>query len=194
MLESALTAVAVLVAVTQPVPQVVRMVRTGSVAGVSGPTTWLGLVINAGWLAYGLGRGLPPVAVISGAYVLGYAAIGSLLVHRGNSRGLAVAGAAATALTVLTFARGWTTLGAVLAVAVGVQFLPQVVEAWRADDLTGLAPGTYAVAGVDGLVWGSYGVLVVDGPLMLYGLIMVAVAVLVLVPRRRWTRRLSLAA
>ena len=47
---------------------------------------------------------------------------------------------------------------------------------------------------LDGLVWGIYGLAVVDGPLMLYGAVMVTVAVLVLVPRARWARRTAAAA
>lgn len=187
-LELALTGVAVVLAVTQPVPQVVRLLRTRSVAGVSGPTTWLGLTINSAWVAYGVGRGLLPVAVLSGAYVAGYATIAALLLLRGRRSGVGTGLAAAAGLTLLTVVAGWAVLGTVLALAVGVQFVPQVVEAWRSDDLSGLAPGTYVVGALDGAIWGTYGLVVADVPLVLYGLVMSAVAVLVLVPRRRWAR------
>ncbi len=193
MLETALTGVAVVLALTQPVPQIVRLLRTRSVAGVSGPTTWLGFVVNAGWLAYGVAQGLLPVAVLSTAYVVGYLLIGALLIAGGNRRGL-VHGAAATAgFVALTATAGWTLLGTVLALSVAVQFLPQVVEAWTSDDLTGLAPGTYVVSGIDGVVWGTFGLVAADGPLVLYGVVMCTVATLVLVPRARWARRVSVA-
>ena len=92
-------------------------------------------------------------------------------------------------LGVLAAVGGWVALGTVLALAVAVQFLPQVAEAWSSDDLTGLAPGTYWVSGLDGLVWGGFGFLVSDRPLVLYGVIMCSVAVAVLVPRYRWATR-----
>jgi uncharacterized protein with PQ loop repeat len=187
-LEVALTGVAVVLAVTQPVPQVVRLLRTRSVAGVSGPSTWLGLAVNSAWVAYGIGRGLLPVALLSGAYVAGYATIAVLLVGHGRRSGIGTGLAAALGLTLLTVVAGWAVLGTVLALAVGVQFVPQVVEAWRSDDLSGLAPGTYVVGAFDGAIWGAYGLVVADVPLVLYGLVMSAVAVLVLVPRRRWAR------
>lgn len=193
MLESALTALAVVLALTQPVPQIVRLLRTRSTAGVSGPTAWLGVTINLGWVAYGIGQNLLPVIVLSGAYVVGYVLVAGLLVRGGNRRGIPVAVAAAIGLITLTLAAGWLVLGTVLALTVAVQFLPQVVEAWRSDDLTALAPGTYVVCGIDGLVWGGYGALVADVPLVLYGAVMVSVAVAVLVPRRRWSRRVSVA-
>lgn len=189
MIESLLTAAAVVLALTQPLPQIVRVLRVGSVAGVSGATTWLGFAINAGWLAYGAAQGLLPVLVLSLAYVVGYGAIGVLLLRHGNRSGVAGAALAAVAGAAIVVVAGWTVLGTVLALAVGAQFLPQVVEAWRGHDLSGLAPGTYVVAAIDGLVWGSYGVVVADVPLVLYGIVMLTVAALVLVPCVRWGRR-----
>lgn len=188
MLELVLTAVAVVLALTQPVPQVVRLLRTRSVAGVSAATTWLGLVINVAWGVYGIARGLLPVAVLSSAYVVGYAVVAALLVANGKRSGMAHAAAAACGFAALTAVAGWVALGSALALSVGVQFVPQVVEAWRSTDLSGLAAGTYLVCLVDGVVWGGYGLVVGDVPLVLYGALMLAVAVAVLVPRRRWAR------
>lgn len=189
MTELALTALAAALALSQPVPQIVRLVRTRSVEGVSGPTTWLGLTVNAGWMAFGVARGLLPVAVLSLAYVIGYAAIAALLVRGGNRSGIGTAAVSTGAIVAVAVALGWTVLGTGLALTVAVQFVPQVALAWRSDDLTGLAGGTYVVCGLDGLVWGGYGLLRAELPLMLYGLVMVSVAVLVLVPKRRWTAK-----
>lgn len=186
MLEQVVTALAVVLALTQPVPQVVRMLRTRSVAGVSGPTTWIGLAVNVAWMAYGVARGLVPVAVLSGAYVTGYVVVGTLLARGGNRRGIAWAVVAGAAMASLTLVGGWAQLGTVLALAVVPQHLPQVVEAWTSRDLTGLSRGSYVVGGLDGLVWGGFGVLVADGPLMLYGAAMCTVAVAVLTGRARW--------
>ncbi|HEX4902520.1 MAG TPA: SemiSWEET family transporter [Acidimicrobiales bacterium] len=186
MLEQVVTALAVVLALTHPVPQIVRVVRTRSVAGVSGPTTWIGLVVNVAWVSYGVARGLVPVAVLSGAYVAGYVVVATLLVRRGNRRGVGVALLAAAAMAGLTAAGGWAVLGTVLALAVLPQYLPQVVEAWTADDLTGLSPGTYVVGVLDGVVWGGFGLVVADRPLVLYGVVMVSVATAVLAGRARW--------
>ena len=193
MLELALTAVAVVLAVTQPVPQVVRTIRTRSIAGLSGSTTWLGLTINSAWVAYGVGRDLLPVAVLSGAYVAGYTTVGVLLLRHGMRRGTGTAAVAAVGLAAFTLVAGWAALGTLLALAVGVQFVPQVVQAWRSADLSGLSAGTYWVCALDGAIWGAYGLVMVDLPLVLYGVVMLAVAVLVLVPRRRWARRTAMA-
>lgn len=193
MLEVTLMGMAVVLALTQPVPQVIRLLRTRSTAGVSAPTAWLGLVINAAWMVYGVGRAIPAVAVLSAAYVVGYAVIAFLLARHGNRRGIGVAALSSVALAALTVVGGWVVLGTVLALTVGVQFIPQVVTAWRSEDLTALAPGTYLVCMLDGVVWGAFGVASADGPLMLYGVVMVSVAVLVLIPRWRWSRAVALA-
>lgn len=191
MLEQVVTALAVVVALAHPVPQIVRVLRTRSVAGVSGSTTWLGCVINVAWVSYGVARGLLPVAILSGAYVVGYVVVASLLVRRGNRRGVGTGLLAGLVLAALVVIGGWATLGTVLALAVVPQFLPQVVEAWTAEDLTGLAPGTYLIAVLDGVVWGGFGLVATDGPLILYGVVMCTVAVAVLIPRYRWAARQS---
>jgi uncharacterized protein with PQ loop repeat len=178
----------VVLALAQPVPQLVRVLRRGTVAGLSGSTTWLGFVINAGWCAYGAAEGLWPVLVLSVAYVLGYGAVGVLLVRHGDRSGVFDASLAVMGGGLLVSFAGWAALATVLALAVGLQFLPQVRQAWRGGDLSGLAPGTYVVAAVDGVVWGAYGLAVGDGPLVLYGVIMCSVAALVLIPCRRWSR------
>lgn len=191
MLEVALTAAAVVLALTQPVPQIVRLVRTRSVAGVSAPTAWIGIAGNLAWVAYGIARGLLPVAVLSVAYLIGYVLIAGLLVRGGNRRGVGTGIGFVVAAAVVTVVGGWTLLGTALALTTLVQYSPQVVTAWRSSDLTALSPGMYVVCLLDGLVWGGYGALTGDGPLVLYGVIMVSVAVLVLVPTRRWKAALA---
>ena len=188
-LEQVVTALAVVLALTHPVPQVLRVLRTRSVAGVSGPTTWMGFVINVAWVTYGVARGLVPVAVLSGAYVAGYVVIAALLVRGGNRRGVGTGLLAGAALAGLTLVGGWGLLGTALALVVVPQYLPQVVEAWTGDDLTGLSPGTYVVGVLDGLVWGGFGLVAADFPLVLYGAVMITVATAVLLGRSRWALR-----
>ena len=189
MLEQVVTALAVVLALSHPVPQVVRVLRTRSVAGVSGATTWIGFTVNLAWVTYGVARSLVPVAILSGAYVAGYVVVGALLLRAGNRRGVGTGVLAAAALTALVLVGGWGLLGTALALTVIPQFLPQVVEAWTSDDLTGLSPGSYVVGLLDGLVWGGFGLVAADRPLVLYGAVMVTVATAVLVGRYRWAVR-----
>ncbi len=65
MTEGVLAVVAVVLAVVQPVPQLVRTIRRGTAAGVAPEVAWLGTLTNGVWLAYGFARGLPAVVVVS---------------------------------------------------------------------------------------------------------------------------------
>lgn len=193
MLDLAVTAVAAALALSQPVPQILRLVRSRSVAGVSAATIWLGVAVNAAWVAYGVARGHLPVIVVSILYLIGYVAIAGLLVVGGNRRGVPMALAATVAFVAIGSVAGWTAVGTVLGLVVGVQFIPQIVEAWTSTDLTGLAPGTYRVCLADGIIWGGFGLIVADAPLVLYGVLMAAASVAILVPQRRWAAQLRVA-
>lgn len=193
MLDVAVTIVAAALALSQPIPQIVRLVRSRSVAGVSAATTWLGVTINATWIAYGAARDLLPIVVVSVIYLAGWLAIAALLVAGGNRRGVPTALAAAVAFAGVGAVAGWAAVGTVLGLVVAVQFIPQIRAAWTTIDLAGLAPGTYVVCLADGIIWGGFGVAVADAPLVLYGVLMAAAAIAVLVPQRRWARQLRVA-
>lgn len=190
MLDVAVTVVAAALALSQPLPQILQLARSRSIAGVSAATTWIGVAVNAAWVAYGLGRGHPPIIVVSVLYLIGYLAIAGLLVAGGNRRGVPTALAATAAFVAIGATAGWTAVGTVLGLVVGVQFIPQIVEAWSGADLAGLAPGTYRISLADGIIWGGFGLIVADGPLVLYGVLMATAAVAVLIPQRRWARQL----
>lgn len=176
MTEGVLAVVAVVLAVVQPVPQLVRTIRRGTAAGVAPEVAWLGTLTNGVWLAYGFARGLPAVVVVSAVYLAGWLAVAAVVAAARRTGRPSVPVAAAAVLAGAGWWGGWEGAGTVLAVITAGQHLPQVVRAWREADIGGLAPGTYTVVAVDGLVWGAYGVVVADGPLVLYGVATVATA------------------
>jgi uncharacterized protein with PQ loop repeat len=177
---------ALVLACAQPVPQVVRLLRTHSVEGVSSATTMLGVVVAVAWIAYGLARGLPTVYLLSFVFLAGYLVTATLLWQRGRRSGVGLAALLASGFVAVTAGLGWTALGLVLGAVAIAQFAPQVIEANRATDLSGLAPGTCVVWLLDGIVWGGYGLLVDDGPLLVYAVVMFGVGAGVLVPWFRW--------
>lgn len=188
MVESAALIVALGLALAQPVPQVLRLRRTGHTDGISPTAMWLGVGINLIWIGYCVARDLPAVAAVSAVYLAGYGAIVALLVAHGRRRGVRYAVAAVAAAGALQLAGGWGLVGTALGLAVGIQYLPQVVAAWRSPSLAGLAPGMYLVTLLDGAVWGLFGLLEDDRPLVLYGAIMLTVSVAVLAAWLRWRR------
>ena len=77
-------------------------------------------------------------------------------------------------------------LGAVLGASVLLTTGPQVVEALRTDDLSGIAPATWWISILDAALWGAYGWVIGDLALVGYWAVLTACAVTVLA-RLAWT-------
>ena len=165
-------------------PQVVRLVRTRTPAGVS--ATWLGfgVVLNSGWVAYCVEMGLWLVVPLQVSLVAQQAVALRVLLplDRAQQRpALIRAGALAVVCAVVFASTGWMVLGVVLGVSYGVQLGPAVVRAWRSSDLSGVSPATWGLSGAESAVWGVFGWAVADGPILVYAVSGVLASVLVLV-------------
>ncbi len=165
-------------------PQPVRLARTGVPDGVSPLAAMNGAIGDFGWVAYGLTAGLVPVwgvsvlALIPGLWTVA-------LLRREASRQDLIGASLWIGFIVAAAATG--RLGLVLGGTVLVSLAPQLWRVLRSDDLGGIAPATWWIAIGDAALWGLYGVLERDPALMLYAVILVAIAVTVLV-RLWWTR------
>lgn len=166
-------AVATVMGAGMIVPQVLRLHRTRTVAGVSGTWVGLGLAMNAWWIAYASSQalwGLLPVSV--GALLL-YLVITMQLARltgvagvRGILAGLLGAGAVpAIALA----AGGWGAAGLSIGLAYAIQFSPAVVTALRSVDLSGISPTTWAMAWIEAVIWCTYGSVQADVALVVGG-------------------------
>ncbi len=177
-------------------PQVIRLLRTKDTAGVSATMAALGALSCIAWAIYGVAVGAWPLIVTGGLAGAEYLGLCFLMVRaRHPFRRAAAMTVASTAgiLTVMVIAETigqgmWSGLGAALNVAVIAQYAPAVVEAHRAPTTTGIALGTWAIVGMNGSLWGLYGVLSGDLALVGYGLALLAatVGVGVAVVRTRW--------
>jgi uncharacterized protein with PQ loop repeat len=180
-----LSIVAPVVYLVRLLPQPLRLYRTGVAAGVSPLSAMNGVIGDVGWLAYGLSAGLPAVWVVSSLALV--PAIWTAALLRREVTRLDLAGAAAWAV-VLVVSAALGVVGVSLAAGVVVSQGPQVLEALRDDDLSGIAPSTWWVAVLDAGTWGAYGVAVGDAALMGYGVVLSAAAAVVLA-RIEWTVR-----
>jgi len=181
-----LLVIANVVGVAMLIPQAVRLHRTGQLGGISAHWIGFGLMMNAGWLVYGLVKDLPGLIPVSaaafGVYVWIFRRAMTL------SRSVAVTAAtSAVALAVVSFVvalvAGVTVAGIWLGLLYTVQFLPAAIEAVIADDLSGLAPATWALALLEAVIWTYYGVATGDlsllvggtGAALMAGIVLVAV-------------------
>ena len=153
------------------IPQIRKLVRTRDATGVSSTWPAIGLVSNAGWTAYLLAQRLwaaaPSTAVMTVFYGLVLWALARSA--RPLGRSLAAGGLWAATLTVTGFVGGWGALGLMLASAYLIQFGPAVVAAFRSRRPSGVSPLTWAIIGVESMLWGTYGLFNNDVPIMIYG-------------------------
>ena len=164
------------------IPQIARLLKTRRTEGVSPGWAVLGVVINSGWLIFLAAEGvwLPMLAcAIANA---GFALTVWLLRRNGADvrAGLGVSAAAAVVLGAIGAGWGWTVLGAALAVATMVQFLPSIVAAWRTYAPVGLSLATWTLTLAETVGWMAYGVLIDQIPIILYGLTGITASILIL--------------
>ncbi|MEZ5114962.1 MAG: hypothetical protein R2737_01730 [Candidatus Nanopelagicales bacterium] len=155
-------AVTTALAVAFAVPQLLRLRRTGTAAGVSVPSIGNSLVSCVAWTAYGVSLGDVWVTATS---VAGLPALGAtfvLALRSGASRRglwLPVAWAALLAAAAVAAPLVPALFPALLGFSVLWYALPAVLTAWTSRDVAGIAPGTWWLLALDGSLGGLYGLL-----------------------------------
>lgn len=181
--------VAAVLAVPQFLPQLARVRRAGTTAGVSWSWAALTSVNNAAWLGYfalsGFWTALVPA--ISATVLSGQLAV--VLARRGGlpKRPLVLASAWAGVLLIAAAVSGRTGLGSVLAVAFALQVTPSVRAVYRSSDTAGVSRGTWLLILGELLCWGVFGIHEADPRLIVLGVTGVAASLLVLA-RMSWPR------
>jgi uncharacterized protein with PQ loop repeat len=180
---SLLPLAAAVLAVPQFLPQLARLRRTGETAGVSWSWAALTSVNNAAWAGYfalsGFWTALIPA--VSATVLAGTLAV--MLARRAAGvprRPAALAVVWAALLVLAAGLSGRAGLGTVLTVAFLLQVTPSVWTAFRAEDTTGIAAGTWLLIFGELLCWGVFGVYESDPRLMVLGATGVTASLLVL--------------
>ncbi len=181
------------------IPQTVRIVRRGDLAGVSPEWIGMGLGVNAGWLIY---------AWTSGVWGIFGVSVGGLALYLAMAAGTRrldpahFSRASTTALLVLNVL-GWaaavgqvTALGLTLAALFTVQFAPAAWSAWTSPTVSGISTTTWVLALGEAVIWAGYGIAIGDRPLLLGGAGASVMASLVLLriwrgPANAWATELG---
>lgn len=182
--------VAAALAVPQFLPQLARVRRAGTTAGVSWSWAALTSVNNAAWLAYfalsGFWTALVPA--ISATVLSGLLAVE--LARRGGGvpkRPMGLASVWAVVLITAAAAFGRAGLGSALAVAFILQVTPSVWTVYRSRDTAGVSRGTWLLIFGELLCWGVFGIHEADPRLIVLGVTGVVASLLVLA-RVSWRR------
>lgn len=164
------------------IPQIRKLIRTGNAAGVSGTWPAIGLVSNAGWTAYLVSQELW-AAVPATTVMVFFFLVVIRTMHRAGvpMAGAMLRGVYSIGVLIVTFVLGsWTALGLVLGWAYVPQLAPAVWAAYRTSDPSGVSSGTWALIGIEAVLWVVYGVLLSDGPVIIFGSVGVVASVLIL--------------
>ena len=186
---ASLPLVAAFLAVPQFLPQLTRVRRVGTTAGVSWSWAALTSVNNAAWLGYfalsGFWTALVPA--VSATLLSGLLAI--VLARRGGvpKRSMALVSVWAVVLLTASVLSGRTGLGSALAVAFLLQVTPSVWTVYRSRDPAGVSRGTWLLIFGELLCWGVFGIHEADPRLIVLGATGVVASLLVLA-RVSWTR------
>lgn len=155
------------------VPQVVRLGRVGSLAGVSAAWIGISLALNGWWIGYGVAEGRWGVVPVSvGGFVLYLwmarlvVGIGGRALLRGVAAGVLVASLGPGAGLVVS---GWSTAGLIIGLSYGAQFAPAAWSAVRSERLDGISPLTWVMAWGEAAIWFVYGLDVGDSALLVGG-------------------------
>lgn len=165
-------------------PQPLRTLRTGQVAGVSCLAAMNALIADAAWLLYGATAGVLAVWLVSVPALLVSGWTVTLLRRSAGRRDVVAAGVWAGLVVVAASAGQLTGL---LSLTVVVCCGPAVWSAFSSPQPAGLSRWTWWLAVADALSWGGYGLAIGDRALQMYGVVLSVTAVTVLL-RLRWVR------
>ena len=173
-----LGATSVLLALAYSVPQLLRLVRTGSTAGVSLPAVANSSVSYLAWTAYSCTLSDPWLLASSAVGLPGTLALTVLVWRRGADRsGLWVpvlwAGLLAVAAW-LDASLGTSATAAALGASVLWLLVPTLSTVWRSPDVSGQAPGTWWVLALEGALFLAYGLVAAVPASTLYGAVTLA--------------------
>jgi uncharacterized protein with PQ loop repeat len=177
-------------AVPQFWPQLARVRRAGTTAGVSWSWAALTSVNNAAWLGYFALSGFWTALVPAISATLLSGQLATVLARRGGGmprRPLMLVLAWAAVLLTAALAFGRTGLGSALAAAFALQVTPSVWTVYRSEDTAGVSRGTWLLIFGELLCWGVFGIHEADPRLIVLGSTGVVASLLVLA-RVSWPR------
>ena len=148
------------VAIAASVPQLHRVIVRSDIQGVSISSAALGIGTELAWIAYasmtGLWSVLPEATVMVSANVV---LVATLLKRGALMRSATLAASGWVVMFCIVGAVGGPKLlAAVLGMAYVVQVAPAVWTAWTTTSPSGVAAATWSMVGVEGLLWGIYGI------------------------------------
>ena len=191
-LATLLAIVATVLSVSCTWPQLARIRRTSDVAGVSIAAAALTVSSEVGWTLYLAGEGLWSAVPEGALNIAANALLVGFVARCGGSPRRAIWAAVwwVAVLVGACWLGGLEALAALLGIAYVVQLTPAVATAWRTWNPTGIATTTWTLRLGESAMWGVYGQVRGDPPLLVLGILGVAESTAILL-RKALTRNRS---
>ena len=152
----------VILAVWFALPQLLRLRRTGTAAGLSADSLANSLVSLIGWTVYGLAHGNMWVILASVAGIPATVVTLVLAFRAGARPSIQLPALWASVLlvtAVIDLVFGLSLIDIVLGCSILWFVVPAAVTAWKSADVSGLSPQTWLVLALEASVFGIYGLV-----------------------------------
>ncbi len=154
--------VSVVLATWFALPQLLKLRRDGSTAGLSLGSLANSAISLTGWTVYGIGHDKVWVVLASAAGIPATVATIVIAVRAGHRLAPRMPMVWATILVftaIVDHLYGTQLIDVVLGCSILWLVAPSAVTAWRSADVSGLAAQTWLVLAADGVVFGLYGIV-----------------------------------
>ncbi|RIK19887.1 MAG: hypothetical protein DCC52_14885, partial [Chloroflexi bacterium] len=148
-------------------PQLLKLLRAKEAFGVSVDTAATSAVCSFGWVVYGVLTNQFYFSLASGLTGFIFALITLFALRFGRQiKELKVTPLWFAVLLLAGVIFGKTGLGIVLSISVLIANIPQLWLAYKESNLTDLSLGTWAISTIEGLIWLTYALLLLDGAII----------------------------
>jgi uncharacterized protein with PQ loop repeat len=158
-----------IVGLVRALPQLIVILRSRKVSGVSVDATATSSIVSFGWAIYGFLTNQPYVCLATGSsgVIFLLITIFALLFGR-QVREFRIAPIWLCVLFLAYYTARESGLGLVLAVSILAANLPQARVAYQESNLSDLSLGTWLLSMSDGFIWGIYSFLEQDFSIMTF--------------------------
>ena len=162
---------ATFVGLIKAMPQLLSILRAKKVQGVSLDTALTTAIVSFGWAGYGYVTVQYSVSLASGLSGIVFVLIAIYALKFGRHiKELKMSPIAFVVIGLSYVFFGEVGLCIILPVSVLACNFPQILVAFREDDLSGLSLGTWMLSVAEGLIWGSYALVQQDNAIIAFGI------------------------
>ena len=174
-----------IVGLVRALPQLIRLIRAKKAFGVSVDTAATSSIVSFGWATYGLLTHQPYVTLATGFSGVIFLLVAYFALRFGRHiNEFKIAPIWFCLLVLAGVLAKENGLGIILPISVLAANIPQLVVAYKEDNLVDLSLGTWLLSLTDGLVWGTYSIIQQDYSIMAYAFFQLSTSSIIVVRKK----------